>query len=134
MIRGSTLQRSSRAGLGRIGGAGAKPAAAVQWTDRVSANWPQLHAGMTVDEVSAVIGPVGAPVKGWDCVFILPVYWDVTSSKDTSSFGGLTKLGFRMYRTDLYTLLFLVDDTRGNSSVLPPPAPDTLLVWQLGKK
>jgi hypothetical protein len=122
------------AGLGRIGGSGAMPSAAVQWTERVTAGWPQLRAGMSVDEVSAVIGSVGAPVEGWDCVFILPVYRRPLRSEGTPVDGGLSKLTFRVYKTDLYTLLFLTEDPRGGPSARPAPGPGTLLVWQLKKK
>jgi len=118
------------AGLGRIGGAGVLPAAAVKWAERVTAGWPQLRAGMTVDEVSALIGRVGAP-RGWDPVFILPVVWDVATSKGTSRGGSLTTLRFRVYRTDLYTLLFLVDDIDVKTAELPSGA--ALLVWQMRK-
>jgi hypothetical protein len=120
------------AGLGRTGGAGALPAAGVQWAERVRTNWPRLRAGMTREEVSSVIGSVGAPVTGWDCVFIVPVAWSSPGSKSAPPGTVHTRLAFRVYRTDAYTLLFLVNDQPMNSP--SPPVSQTLLVWQLGKK
>lgn len=148
----STLQEDSLqrlealvpGGLVRAGAGGAVPEGAAEWSERVRRNWPQLHAGMSYDEVVAVLGPISPANESWNCALTLPF----VTGEFAGGGEGVGVAEFLDLSTDLYTLVLMAQGVQKRSALNPPKsappnqalyelevvAPMGLAIWKLKEK
>lgn len=113
-----------------------------RWNERVRQNWPRLQKGMTVAETEAVLGSLRINHPEWDCRYRL-LYQKQRGVEETD-LTGKGVLEFRIFKTDLYTLVFMSPPSLIGKSLekhdkiltkilMMQPDPPTLLIWKLNK-
>lgn len=127
---------------------GKLPASSAEWSERVRHNWPQLRAGMSVEEVVATIGPVRMANDRLDRTYVVPVctrefvlarHKKSIFNPSDPSMQGLGLLEFVEYRTDIYRLVFVskrmtrwhADSKECRVEVVSPAG---LVTWELTER